>query len=100
MVSSDGVLSPSFATTLISSSLAKFLSAGTFAVQFPWSSAFVLISVPSGSVTVTSDPFGAVPLIALSPAFGFSTVGASVFSAGVVSVTVTGTSTVSFDPSG
>ena len=79
----DGSLSPSFATTLISSFSAISLPSGSFAVQFPSWSAFVLISVPSGSVTVTSDPAGAVPLISLSPAFGFVIVGDVVFSAGV-----------------
>ena len=77
--SSDGSLSPSFATTLISSFSANSLSAGNVAVHFPSWSAFALISVPSGSFTVTSDPAGAVPLISLSPAFGASTVGAAVF---------------------
>ena len=67
------------------------MSAGTVAVQFPLSSAFVLISVPSGSVTVTSDPAGAVPLISLSPAFGAVTVGASVFSSGVFAPTFAST---------
>ena len=80
--SSDGSLSPSFATTLISSFSANSLPSGNVAVQFPLSSAFTLISVPSGSFTVTSDPAGAVPLISLSPAFGASTVGVAVFSSG------------------
>ena len=71
------------AVTLISSFSARFLSAGTVTFQSPLSSAFPVSSVPSGSVTVTSEPAGALPLISLSPAFGFSTVGFAVFSVGV-----------------
>ncbi|MDU5807155.1 MAG: hypothetical protein E6Z55_06740, partial [Peptoniphilus harei] len=51
--------------------------------------------------STTTFAFGsALPLIALSPAFGSVIVGVAVFSVGVVSVTVTGTVTSTSSPFG
>ena len=68
------------AVTLISSFSTRSLPSGTVTFQSPFSSALPVTFVPSGSSTVTSEPGVALPLISLSPAFGFSTVGVAVWS--------------------
>ena len=91
VASSDGFFPSTVATAFITSFSFGSFPAGTFAVQFPSPSAVVSTFVPSGSSTTTLAFGSDVPVIVLSPAFGSVIVGVAVFSAGVLSVTVTTT---------
>ena len=76
VASSDWSFPSSWATAF---TVWSFSNAGVSTDQFPWSSAFVSFTVPSGRVTFTVAPGSAVPDTVVSPAFGCVIVGAGVW---------------------